>query len=101
MKKDAAIILLIIAGTITCIALLNCKAHANQFCSFDGSNMTCVGSAYPYPSGPSLADSYLAGLNVASHYAMVNAYREANGLPRCHYGILGAIMSASDGRPMC
>jgi hypothetical protein len=73
---------------------------ASAYCSYDGSNLTCTGGAYAYPRR-SFVDGYLGGLNVASHYAMVNAYREAHGLPRCHYGILGAIMSASDGRPMC
>jgi hypothetical protein len=73
-----------------------------QYCSYDGSNLTCTGGGYAGPSiGGSFAQGYLAGQHVAAHYAMVNAYREAHGLPRCHYGILGAILSASDGRPMC
>jgi hypothetical protein len=32
---------------------------------------------------------------------MVNAYREAHSLPRCHYGFIGALKSASDGLPVC
>ena len=74
-------------------------ASASQYCSYDGSNLTCTGGGYA--PRDSFADGYLRGLNVASQYAVVNAYREAHGLPRCHYGILGALMSASDGRPMC
>jgi hypothetical protein len=38
---------------------------------------------------------------VAAQYAMVNAYREAHGLPRCHWGLIGLLKSAADGLPMC
>jgi hypothetical protein len=78
------------------------QAHAQSFSCYTASGQTfCNGS----PAGPAVGESftrgYLGGLHIASQYAMVNAYREAHGLPRCHYGILGALMSASDGRPMC
>jgi hypothetical protein len=88
--KNTALVLTLSLG-------LASPASAYQYCSFDGSNTTCVGGY----AGPSLADSYVAGLNVRARYAELNAYREAQGLPRCHYGILGAILSAGDGRPMC
>jgi hypothetical protein len=78
------------------------QASAQTMSCYTASGMTyCNGS----PAGPAFGDSfargYLGGLNVASHYAMVNAYREAHGLPRCHYGLSGALKSAADGRPMC
>lgn len=83
------------------IGLASPASAQNLNCTYASGTTFCHGSP-SYPSiGQSFTQGYLGGLNVASHYAMVNAYREAHGLPRCHYGILGAIMSASDGRPMC
>lgn len=56
-------------------------------------------------TAPSFGESFAAGLSngmaIRGHYEMLNAYREAHGLPRCHWGLIGALKSAADGRPMC
>jgi hypothetical protein len=98
IMKTAAIALSVAIG-------LASPASAQNFrCTYASGTTFCNGAAGNYSAqtfGDSFARGYLGGLNIASQYAMVNAYREAHGLPRCHYGLLGAIMSASDGRPMC
>jgi hypothetical protein len=88
-----------IALSLAMIFTASAASAQTTFCTGSGSSLYCTTT--PGYQGHSFAQGYLGGLNVASRYAMVNAYREAHGLPRCHYGLLGAIMSASDGRPMC
>lgn len=68
-----------------------------QSCTFASGMMFCAPTYQYHPIAPGI----IAGQNLRAQYAMINAYREAHGLPRCAWGLIGAIAHAMDGRPMC
>ena len=80
------------------LALAAIPASAQTTTCYSASGQTYCHTS---PTYPPIGEGLLRGQAIASNYAMVNAYREANGLPRCHWGWLGAIIAASNGEPMC
>lgn len=84
------------------IAIFMSSASAQTMnCETSSGVTTCYGGGTRPNFSDSFNRAYLGGQNLAAQYAMVNAYREAHGLPRCHWGWVGALKSAADGRPMC
>jgi hypothetical protein len=90
MKILSMALVLAILAWVICLNV----AHAQTTtCNVAGNSVYCNSTP-----GPDFSDD---NPGLASHYAMVNAYREAHGLPRCHWGFIGRLRSAQDGRPMC
>ena len=86
--------------TSIAIALaLTASPASAQTCTFASGMAFCSQPSQGFAGG--FAEGYARSAEVRERYAELNTYRQLNGLPRCHYGILGAIISASSGEPMC